>query len=390
MRREYEYIVLGCGGLGSAALYRLARAAGTEVLGIEQFTHGHHNGGSQDHSRIIRRTYHAPEYVQLAGHAYAAWAEVEAESGVQLLVKTGGLDFGAPDDGGLAWLERYAAELNAADIGYERLNAAAIMQRWPQWRLPPGAEALYQAEGGLVDPRKANAVHAVLARAHGATLLEQTPVRHIRPLADGVEVETTTGHFICRRLVVTAGSWISRVLHSTGLTLPITVTQEQVTYFQTPHLRQFAPDRFPIWMWLGPGGYYGFPVYGEIAVKVAEEACSHVVTPETRSFEPRPAGEASLRRFLERYLPDALGPVLYSKTCLYDMPPDRNFILAALPEHPQIIIANGAAHSFKFAALIGQIMSELATTGRTQYPIDAFGINRPALIDPNYPREFVI
>jgi sarcosine oxidase len=390
VKTHYEYIVLGCGGLGSAALYWLARAAGNEVLGLEQFAHGHHNGGSQDHSRIIRRSYHAPEYMQLAPHAYSAWAEVEAESGVQLVYKTGGLDIGAPADGGLDWLERYAAELTNADVPYERLSAPEVMRCWPQWHLPPGAEALYQAEGGLVDARKANAVHALLARDYGATLLERTPVRQITPIADGVELETAAGRLSCRRLVVTTGAWTARVLSQVGLHLPITVTQEQVTYFQPPHLRQFAPERFPIWMWLGPGGYYGFPVYGEVAVKVAEEACSTVVTPETRTFEPSPGGESNLRRFLARYLPGAIGPVLYSKTCLYDMPPDRNFVLDRLPDHPQIVVANGAAHSFKFASLIGRIMSELATAGRSQYPIAPFRLGRRALTDPDYPREFVI
>ena len=390
MNNAYEYIVLGCGGLGSAALYWLARVAGEEVLGIEQFAHGHHNGGSQDHSRIIRLSYHTSDYIRLAPHAYKAWAEVEAESGVQLVLKTGGLDLGPEEGDGHVWLERYAATMDDADVAYERLSAEQAMARFPQFRLPATVQALYQAEGGLVDPRKANATHAILARAHGAALLENTQVQHIRPVADGVELETSAGRLTCRRLVVTAGSWAARVLRDVGLELPITVTQEQVTYYQTPNLRAFAPDRFPIWMWLGPGGFYGFPVYGEIAIKIAEEYCRSEVTPETRSFEPSPAAEGRVRQFLAKYIPDALGPVLYSKTCLYDMPPDRNFILDCVPGHPQIIMANGAAHSFKFASLIGRITSQLAVDGHSEYPIAPFGLDRPALTDPSYPREFQI
>lgn len=390
MHTSYEYIVLGCGGLGSAALYRLARAAGDEVLGIEQFRHGHPNGGSQDHSRIIRYAYHAPEYIRLAAHAYAAWDAVERESGVGLVLKTGGLDIGAPEDGGLAWVDQYAAVMDGAGVPYERLGAQTIMDRWPQWRLPAGAEGLFQAEGGLVDPGKATAVHAALARARGATLLEETPVQAIAPTADGVELETGAGRLSCRRLVVAAGAWTAPLLRQLGYELPITVTQEQVSYFQTPSLRDFAPDRFPIWMWLGPGGYYGFPVYGEVAVKIAAERCRVEVTPESRTFTPRPEDEGLVRDFLARYLPGALGPLLYSKTCLYDMPPDRNFILAALPRHPQIIVAGGAAHSFKFAALIGEILAQLAQAGRTDYPIEPFGLGRAALTEPGYPREFLI
>ena len=92
MRRTYEVIVVGCGGIGSAAAYWLARRIGTGVLGIEQFALSHDRGSSQDHSRIIRRSYHDPSYTALAGPVYGLWSDVEAESGVQLVFKIGGLD----------------------------------------------------------------------------------------------------------------------------------------------------------------------------------------------------------------------------------------------------------------------------------------------------------
>jgi len=93
MKRNYEYIVLGLGGFGSAAAYWLSRRAGRDVLGLEQFELGHVRGESQDHSRIIRLSYHTSEYVELAKHAYRAWAEVERDAGEQLILRTGGLDF---------------------------------------------------------------------------------------------------------------------------------------------------------------------------------------------------------------------------------------------------------------------------------------------------------
>ena len=94
MKSDFEYIVLGLGGFGSAAAYWLARRAGTEVLGLEQFELGHVRGESQDHSRIIRLSYHTPGYVELAKFAYRAWAELERDSGDQVVLRTGGLDIG--------------------------------------------------------------------------------------------------------------------------------------------------------------------------------------------------------------------------------------------------------------------------------------------------------
>lgn len=66
LRRDYATIVLGLGGLGAGALYWLARRAGAEVLGLEQFELGHARGSSHDHSRLIRLSYHRPFYVRLS------------------------------------------------------------------------------------------------------------------------------------------------------------------------------------------------------------------------------------------------------------------------------------------------------------------------------------
>jgi sarcosine oxidase len=73
------------------------------------------------------------------------------------------------------------------------------------------------------------------------------------------------------------------------------------------------------------------------------------------------------------------GPILYSKTCVYTLTPDRDFVLDTLPDYPQIALALGAGHAYKFAGLIGKILSELAVDGHTQYDISPFAVDRPAL-----------
>lgn len=384
MKTSYEFIVVGCGGLGSAAAYWLSRLAGSEVLALEQFRIGHDNGASQDHSRIIRLSYHTPEYTALTPHTYTAWDEIEAESGQQLVFRTGGLDV-APA-GYTHLLDGYADSMRSSGIPFDTLDHRQTMERFPQWRLNDGDMALYQAESGLVDPRRAIQTHVALARSHGATVLDETPVREIRPTSDGVDVVTDAGMFHAARLVVTSDAWTNQVLAGTGVQIPLTVTQEQVTYWATPNLRDFAPDRFPIWIWHGgdTGWFYGFPVYGEIATKAGEDVGGDVVTPETRTFEPNPRPYEKLEHFLSERIPGSLGPVLYTKTCLYTMTPDRDFVLDRLPEYPQITVGLGAAHGFKFSCLIGQILADLASEGDTRYPIAPFGLNRPALTNPSF------
>ncbi|HJS71233.1 MAG TPA: FAD-dependent oxidoreductase, partial [Acidimicrobiia bacterium] len=93
----HRLIVLGLGGIGSAAAYWASRRLGGDVLGLEQYELGHLNGGSEDHSRIIRLSYHTPGYVELAKASYRAWAELEEDSGDRVILRTGGLDL-APAD----------------------------------------------------------------------------------------------------------------------------------------------------------------------------------------------------------------------------------------------------------------------------------------------------
>lgn len=391
MKTTYEFIVLGCGGIGSAAAYWLSRRAGAEVLALEQFALGHDRGESQDHSRIVRLAYHAPAYTALTRHTFAAWRELEEESGLQLVLRTGGLDLELVADAP-RYLSHYAGAMEAAAIPFERLDASQVMARWPQFTLDAAVQALYQPDAGLVDARRANAAHVALARARGANILADTPVRRITPIAGGVEVTTDAATFRAGRLVITAGPWSAQVLRQLGLDLPLTVTQEQVTYFQTPHLREFAPARFPIWIWHGDARdcFYGFPVYGEVATKAGQDVGGDVVTADTRTFTPNPRAAADLRAFLARTVPRSLGPELYTKTCLYTLTPDRDFVIDTLPEHPQIALAIGAGHAFKFAGLIGRILSQLAADGQSAYPIEAFRLDRPALTDPSYAPAFMV
>jgi sarcosine oxidase len=392
MKRTFDVIVLGCGGIGSAALYWLSRELGNNVLGLEQFSHGHEKGGSHDHSRIIRLSYDSVDYTRLAPDTYTCFAELEEESGVQLVYKTGGLDIGVVEDDKPFELDDYSNAMRESSISFETWTANETMKHFPQFRLPENARVLYQQDSGLVDARKGVQVHALMAQKRGAVLLENTTVRSIKSHKDGIEIITDKDTFHTGKLVVTAGAWLNNVLAMVNLKLPITVTREQVTYFKSQHLKDFAIDKFPIWIYSGNRQhyFYGFPVYGEVAVKAAEDVGGQITTAETRGFERDERSDKTLKSFLAAHLPTALGPELYTKTCLYDMTPDRDFIVDFLLQHPNILILHGAAHAYKFTSLLGKISGQLVTRGKTTYNINRFRLDRPALTQENYKPIFKI
>ncbi|HSO55560.1 MAG TPA: N-methyl-L-tryptophan oxidase [Actinomycetes bacterium] len=376
MTRRFDVVVVGLGALGSAAAWALARA-GASVLGLEQFELGHHRGASHDHARIIRRSYHTPGYVRLAGLAYQAWAELEWEAEERLLVTTGGLDL-FPASSAIP-PGPYRASLEACGVPYQWLDAAEVMRRWPAFRLDQDVHGLWQADGGMVPAARGTQLMQRLARGYGATLVDRCPVTAVRDHGGSVEVATAEASFRAGRVLLCADAWTGDLVAQLGAALPLVVTQEQFSYYRPADLDAFAVGRFPVWSWMDDPSFYGFPVWPGAALKAAQDVGGHRVTPTTRGFDPDPAAAERLAGFLRTRLPAAAGTHDHSATCLYTLTPDRDFALGPLPGHDRVLVALGAAHGFKFAPLIGRVLADLALQGGTDVDVTPFALDRPAL-----------
>ncbi len=399
MKTDFEYIVIGMGALGRGTAYWLSKLCKdpSDVLALEQYELGHVRGASHDYSRIIRLSYQSVEYVRLAQQAYQAWAVVADEAREQLVVPTGGVDLEPP--GSVQPLDDYISALKACDISHEVLDEREIMKRWPQFKLDEGTRGLYLDTGGLVAAAKANEAHLRLAKEHGVTVLDNTCVTGIKD--DGDEIVVTTGgddsnsqqSFRCRKLLICADAWTNKLLSylNPDIQLPLTVTQEQVTYYSSPKTDNFAIGKFPVWIWMDEPQFYGFPVFAENAVKVTEDLGGKQVTADTRTFDPDQDMLSRCETFMQKHLPDACGPLLYSKTCLYTLPPDRDFVIDSVPHHKNVYVALGAGHAFKFASLIGKILGELAVENKTNSDISNFKFDRPAISqhDPATPFRYL-
>jgi sarcosine oxidase len=381
-RRDWDAIVVGLGAIGSAAAYWLSRSLGARVLGLERFEMDHANGASADHSRIIRLSYHRPDYVRLAKRAYETWAAVEAEAGERIVTVTGGLDLW-PAGAAIPQIG-YTDSLTTEGVPFELIDADELRRRWPQWRLADDVTAMWQRPGGLADPFKGNAAHRRLARANGATLRDRVQVSAIRDAGGGdLEVRTAAATYRTGRVVLAADAWTNGLLASFDRRLPLTVTKEQVTYYACPDPAAFAPDRFPVWIWMDEPCFYGFPTYGEAGPKAAQDCGGSAIDPETRTFERDEGAFARVGAFMAAHLPGAVGPPILTRTCLYTLTPDRDFVVDRLPEAPGVAVALGAAHGFKFASVLGRVLAELLVDGSTPSApdLEGFAIDRPILLE---------
>lgn len=386
-RREFEVAVVGLGGIGSAAAYWAAKRAGAGVLGLEQFALGHERGASQDHSRIIRLSYHAPEYVRFALDAFEAWSVVEAEAGEPLVLKTGGIDL--YPESAYGWIDDYAGALEqVGGISSEWLDAGEAMVRWPQWRLGEDVRVMYQEDAGIVAAARANAAHRRLAEAMGATLCAGARVTQIADAGAFYELRTEAGTFRAERVVLAADAWTNDLLAQLWRPINLTVTQEQVTYYDAPGPGDFGPERFPVWIWMGIPSFYGLPAFGEPGPKVGWDVGGPEVTGDTRSFELRPEYAEAVDGFVREHLPSAFGPYRSQKTCLYTMTPDRDFVLDLVPGHDRAAIGQGAAHAFKFASVFGRSLVELVFDGSARSDVHTWSVDRELLTISDPPKRF--
>jgi sarcosine oxidase len=387
MRERFDYVVIGLGGLGSAAAWELA-SRGHRVLGLERFELGHARGASHDTSRILRHSYHTPAYVRLTREAYADWARLEGESGQSLVTRTGGLDLFPPDPA-IPSVD-YTDSMDEVGIAYAALDAGEATSRWPQLRLPQGTLALYQSDASIVPAGRTVAVLHEQARRLGAELREHSPVLGVEDLGpSGLRISTPTGEVDCRGVVVTADAWVNDVVGQLGVHVPVEVTLEQVSYFAVEERDRFAVGALPLWIWMDDPCFYGFPTYGEATVKAAQDCGGPIVSPDDRSCDPDPEMEALLGDHVRAMLPGVGAPVR-SVRCQYTLTPDRDFVLGPVPGHERVVVGLGAAHGFKFVPTFGRVLADLVTTGETTTDVAAYRLDRPALTQPDYQPHWLV
>ena len=370
MSSTYDAIVIGVGGMGSAALYELARR-GRRVLGLDQFHPPHNRGSSHGHTRIIRRAYYEhPSYVPLVCRAYEKWYDLEQRTGRHLLTGCDCLTIG-PAGGELVTGVRRSADEHG--LAVESLTAAEVVKRFPAFR--PGDDAVVVLEhgAGFLFGEDCVDAHCEVAVALGAEVRAEEPVVGWTVVSDGVEVRTGQGTYRASRLVVTAGAWATRLLADIGI--PLTVMRQVMLWFTPTDPALFRRDRFPVYLIDTPSGaFYGLPAIDGRGHKASRHyGAPELPGPEGVDWTVHPADEAPVREFFRRHLPAADGPRTDGQVCLYTLTPNRHFVIDVHPGHPQVALACGfSGHGVKFAPVVGEALADLAEKGTTALPIDMF------------------
>jgi len=360
--------------MGSAAVYHLAKR-GRRVLGLERFDVPHEMGSSHGVTRIIRLAYYEhPSYVPLLRRAYELWRDLQTEAGEQLLHITGSIDAGPA---GSEVPEGSLLSCRLHDLPHDVLDADELNRRFPGYRLPKGHVGVLQPEGGFLLPERCVVAHVEGAQALGAEVHAREAVVGWEATADAVVVRTERGSYEADRLILSAGAWLGKLAPSLA---PLAVPERQVLAWLQPRRPDlFRPEQFPVFnLMVDEGRTYGFPVHGIPGFKLGLYHHRHEnVDPETIERQPEAEDERVLRDIAERYFPDGAGPTMALKVCMFTNSPDEHFLVDLHPEYPQVVVASPCSgHGFKFASVMGEILADLATEGRTRHDISLFRLDR--------------
>lgn len=367
---SYDVIVVGVGAVGSATCYHLAKR-GLRVLGLEQFAIPHALGGSHGFSRQTKiAPYIGGPYEPIILRSYDLWRELVAESGQpDIMVTTGFLDVHRNRE-----FPAYQKNLGH----FEELGLTELRDRFPQFQLTEPYWAAWDPVGALLRPELAITSHVRMALQHGARILGHTQVLDWNTDHGKVTVTTDRGTYVAERIVFCAGPWTGKLLHQLGIAC--TATRMSFGWvWPERNAPQYTPDHMPCWCIDDDAGiYYGFPAMPDVpGFKVGLHWYGAAVDPDAFDRAPNAQDEEFIRVGLRQYLPDADGPLLGLRTCLYDHTSDDVPIIDTHPDNARVTLCGPLCGAgFKFIPAYAEAAADLVTTGRADAAFDFLRLDR--------------
>lgn len=372
---NYDVAIVGLGGMGSAIAAHCA-ARGASVIGLEQFQPVHDLGSSHGKSRMIRKAYFEdPAYVPLVIRSYELWRKLEQDSSEEILQLTGVLSAGEESSEIIAGTRR-AAESHG--LALESLSRGKIKARYPTLELLNDEVAIFEPDGGVLDPERAIAAHLQVARAKGAKLRFGVAMKNWEPSGKGYELRLSDGTQVSAgKLVLTLGPWFKEMIESLGV--PIRVQRNVQAWF-SPATNAYNASRFPAFLLNRRGlaaPLYGFPDFGD-GIKAAYHGLGDLTDAEHVDREVNVARDVEpIALELERWMPGAAGSLREAKPCMYTLTPDGNFVIDRHPKHAGVTLCGGfSGHGFKFAPVIGEIGADLALEEGSRHEIEFLSLQR--------------
>ncbi|SEI44542.1 sarcosine oxidase [Dyadobacter koreensis] len=381
---HFEVIVIGGGAIGLASAYHLEKR-GCKTLVLEQYNFKNQLGSSAGVSRQYRIPYPEDYMVKMAMDAQPFWDELQSRTSRKLLDKVGTLWFGDPSvhstEGNIAEAEQ---ALKSQNIPYTTLTSREIEEQYHFKNLPDTYTGLFQADGASIDFKATiETLYEAAVQSRCVTLREKSPVTEIRQAGKLFEVITPEESFICEKLIIAPGPFVDNVVNLLNFKIEATYWNMSSAYFKKTDPKIQYPTWFVFQNAVGENGnqFYGFP--GVIwdhpeYIRVAPDFVINPLSdPAERTLVANPQELAYTSEWIKNHM-TGLDPVPhFTSTCLIALSKIANkellidFAPSYVPNHKNIVVyATGWAA--KFTPFLGQILTQLALDGHSEFDITPF------------------
>lgn len=372
----YDYVVIGLGAVGSAALYHLSKS-GQRVLGLDRFHPPHSMGSSHGETRITRLAVgEGEEYVALAQRSHQLWREIEDQTALVLRVRSGGIlmDSGLSPwekHGAEAFLERTISFAQNAGIHHQILDSGEVRHRFPNFNLEKEGRAYFELEAGYLYPERCIQAQLELAQRNGAKIQLDTPVISLSEEGELLKLDTKNGEILAKRALLSAGGWIKDFL-SKDERKQFKICRQVLHWMELdPHSEWIHQ---PVFMWgFGPKPedfVYGFPSLDGKSVKMATESFLEVDHPDQLC---RTVSATEQQQFWKEKVQGRIngltGSFLRSEVCFYTVTEDAKFVIQPHQDFSNLhLVSACSGHGFKYSAALGEYLAEKMQGISTRIP----------------------
>jgi glycine/D-amino acid oxidase-like deaminating enzyme len=374
---HYDYVVIGCGTIGSMALWQLTELVpGASVLGIERFDRVHTKGSYSGESRLFRVALkEGGIYIPLVQQAREMWLEMNERSGRDIFLPVGAISVGPADFPTMVQTMEVIEEFG---LDHEVLDAAELAERFPVFAASaPGAApdaAIIDPAGGGIRPELSVAYAQQFAIDAGAQLWENTRVLAVEPGGETTLIRTDRGEVTADKVIIANGSWAADLFPD--LAGHISVQGIPLTWYLPLDITGFLPSRLPIFMRdiVRDNGEiwhcYGAPTIDGYSVKISHgDFIGEGTTPDDLGQLRTGEIPADVQQvFSERasaFFNDMLDAPVRISLHHDGFTTDHAPVLSHAPgTDGSVTVATGmSGNGMKFAPVYGRIAAELAVTG---------------------------
>ena len=346
--------IIGLGSIGSMALWQASRMSGS-VVGFEAESPGHARSAAGGDTRLFRMLYRGtPSYYPIMERSRALWAELESESGQDILTRCGGLSIGTING---PYIPQLLETTRLTGAEHQILTREEMAERYPQHNLRRDDCAVFDPSGAALRTDRAVTAAVDAAQANGATVVTNTPIDRIRETGDGVVIASGDNSWTFENVIVSSGSWSQRLMPN-YLQAETETRRIYLSWFVARDATEFSPERFPIFIRIsGNRSMYGAPSVDGVTVKATLDGRSAPTPlPDSVPRDLSPGEIAETMETVTEFFPGLFPNIVRSDAFPDLYTSDGHALLGRLREKSRIYCATGfSGAGFKMASGFGEI-----------------------------------